>query len=82
METIDIDLQSDEALILEGSDRSFSCVVFNIPSELLARIALIADCDAFNCEKHQSLVLNHLLELGTTAKEAELATHADQEEMF
>lgn len=82
METTDMPLARDEAAIFEGADGTFSCLVFNIPAELLARIELIAGGDAFKCELHQALVLNHLLELGTTSKEAELESLAGQEELF
>ncbi|MGK2897819.1 MAG: hypothetical protein ACSLE9_03925 [Burkholderiaceae bacterium] len=79
---VDLGLPRDEAAILEGADGSFACLVFSIPAELLARIELVAGADAFKCESHQALVLNHLLDLGTSTKEAELAAQAGQEELF
>jgi hypothetical protein len=81
-ELVDIGLPRNEALILEGADGTFVCLVFNISTELLARIELVAGGDAFKSETHQALVLEHLLELGVKAKEAELAAEAGQERLF
>lgn len=75
-------VNDDEAMILDSAKGSFVCLVFGIDLELLARIELIAGGDAFKSETHQALVLNHLLELGTKAKEAELASEAGQERLF
>jgi hypothetical protein len=57
-------------------------VIFCIPSSLLNRIEEIGGGDAFRSEFHQAMVFNHLLELGTAAKEAELAAEAGQERLF
>lgn len=78
----DLSIDRHEACILEGSDETFSCLIFCIPAGLMQRIEEIAGGDAFLCQSHQAMVLNHLLELGTKAKETELAAEAGQERLF
>ena len=75
-------LPLDEALILDVADGRFATLVFTIPDELLARIEIIGGEESFRCPNHRLMVLNYLLELGTSAKEAELEALAGQEELF
>lgn len=82
MATIDIGLPRHEALILDGADDTFVCLVFNVPTELLARIRSVAGPEAFRCESHQAMVLNYLLEMGTRAKEDEIEAESMQPELF
>ena len=81
-EIVDLGLPRDEALILDGADDTFACLIFNVPAELLARIQSVAGPDAFRCEKHQAMVLNYLLELGTAAKEDEIEAESMQPDLF
>lgn len=79
-EIADLGLPRDEALILDGADGTFHCLIFNVPADLLARVRVIAG-DLWS-ESDQSMVLNYLLERGTASKEAELAAQSGQEELF
>ena len=72
-----------EALIVQQLSGADSVLVFRVSNNLLERIQDIDDAPLFGSSpEHQALVLTHLLELGTTTKEAELAGHAGQDELF
>ncbi len=81
-EVADLGLPRDEAVIFDGADGTFACLVFNIPAELLVRIEQVGNPEASRCDGHKAVVLNHLLELGTRAKEAQIVAEAGQESLF